>query len=257
MWHPVDTGVVITMAGAGSRFAQAGYKTPKYAIEVHGRTLFAWSMESLRSFIDARSHFTFIALRDAGVKPFIEAQCAELDIREHTLIEIDAITDGQATTAMHVMDAWDDPSRPLAIYNIDTYVRPAAMSVFAIRGNGWIPCFPGEGDKWSFAAADAEGRISEVREKKRISPHASVGLYWFDSFATYATAYEEYYADPKRIEGRERYIAPLYNQLIAQGGNVYLQQLGTRDVHPLGTPDDVERFAAGPRPDKLYMASGT
>ena len=55
--------IVITMAGLGSRFRKAGYNVPKYMIEAHGKTLFEWSMESLKGFdlagikiIDPASH---------------------------------------------------------------------------------------------------------------------------------------------------------------------------------------------------------
>src|ERR1035437_10357900 len=99
---------------------------------------------------------------------------------------------GRLVFGVHAEDGGDREEYPLAIYNIDTYVDPAAMDFTQIRGQGWIPCFPGEGDKWSFAAADQNGRISEVREKLRISRHASVGLYWFDSFSRYEDAYKTY-----------------------------------------------------------------
>jgi hypothetical protein len=256
MGNPADTGIVITMAGAGSRFVHAGYTVPKYQIEAHGRTLFSWSMESLRSFIDSGSPFLFVARGEPGTRRFIEAQCRSLGIRSYRVLELDSITDGQATTALLAGELWDDLSRPLAIYNIDTYVNPAALPVSAVRGNGWIPCFPGEGDKWSFAAADSRGRVTEVREKNRISPCATVGLYWFDSFTRYAAAYAAYYADPRHIEAKERYIAPLYNQLIAETQNVYLHNVPARDVYPLGTPEDVELFARRPLLDVLHMASG-
>ena len=42
--------IVITMAGLGSRFRKAGYEMPKYMIEDHGKTLFDWSMESLKGY---------------------------------------------------------------------------------------------------------------------------------------------------------------------------------------------------------------
>jgi hypothetical protein len=243
-----DTGVIITMAGAGSRFEQAGYTKAKYEIEAHGLPLFAWSMHSLKSFIDAGSPFTFVARGNPSIEGFLAAQCRELGIRTYKILILDSITDGQATTALLARDAWDDISRPVAIYNIDTYVNPAALPVSAIRGRGWIPCFPGEGDKWSFAAAGTDGRITQVREKKRVSPHASIGLYWFDSFSRYADLYERYYADPQNLEARERYVAPLYNQLIEDGADVYLHQVPSEDVHPLGTPEDLEIFQINERP---------
>ena len=42
--------IVITMAGLGSRFRKAGYNMPKFMIEAKGRTLFEWSMESLKGY---------------------------------------------------------------------------------------------------------------------------------------------------------------------------------------------------------------
>jgi hypothetical protein len=237
------------MAGAGSRFVRAGYSQPKYEIEVHERSLFAWSMLSLRSFSDAGCPFTFVARNVPGVDRFIEAECQALGIDVKAIRKIDAVTDGQATTAMLATPDWDDVSRPVAIYNIDTYVAPSALPLTMVRGEGWIPCFPGEGDKWSFAAADPQGLVSEVREKVRISRHATVGLYWFDSFARYAQAYSDYYANPRRTEASERYIAPLYNQVIEDGGSVYMHEIDARNVHGLGTPEDVEAFAKGQCPD--------
>lgn len=242
------TGVVITMAGLGSRFAEAGYRIPKYEIAARGRTLFAWSMESLRSFIAHGCPFVFIARAENGdlrrVRDFIAEECAALGIANYEVVTIDSPTDGQATTALLARQLWADVSDPVAIYNIDTYVAPGAMDMADIRGAGWIPCFAGAGDKWSFAAADDEGVVTEVREKQRISPHATLGLYWFDSFARYVDAYRRYYSNPLRIEARERYIAPLYNQLIEDGARVCMQLVSADQVFPLGTPEDVRLFDA-------------
>ncbi len=244
----LDTGVVITMAGAGSRFAEAGYTQPKYEVEVHGRTLFDWSMRSLTNFIDAGCPFTFVARDVPGATAFIEKQCRALGIRISAVLVIDRITDGQATTAMLAGSQWTDVRRPIAIYNIDTCVDPSALPLAAVRGAGWLPCFPGKGDKWSFAAADANGRVKEVREKLRVSPHATIGLYWFDSFERYRKAYYDYYSDPRHIEAHERYIAPLYNQLIRDGADVFIHEVPAGSVHGLGTPEDVDVFRAGPMP---------
>ncbi len=255
MFSVEETGIIITMAGAGSRFVEAGYSHPKYEIQVHGRTLFAWSMCSLRSFIDAGCSFTFVARNLPGVDDFIGTQCRTIGINVNAIYKLDSLTDGQATSAMLAGSEWRDMHRPVAIYNIDTYVAPAALSLHTIRGHGWIPCFPGKGDKWSFAAADSNGKVSEVREKKRISPYATVGLYWFDSFARYARAYADYYADPHHVEARERYIAPLYNQIIKDGGSVYVHLIDSEEVHGLGTPEDVEVFARDACPDLTSAAT--
>ncbi|ASG24261.1 glycosyltransferase family 2 protein [Nitrospirillum viridazoti] len=240
--------VIITMAGMGQRFRDAGYTVPKYRIEAHGRTLFAWSMLSLRSFIEAGSPFIFVALRQDGAEDFIREQAAALGIRDVSLVELDALTDGQATSALAARDAVAHPDRPMLVYNIDTHVDPAHLPADAVRGDGWVPCFPGPGAAWSFARADEDGRIVELREKERISDDATVGLYWFSSFTLYARSYAEFFANPANMAKGEKYIAPLYNHLIRAGLPVYLHRMPFAAVVPLGTPAEVARFLAATPP---------
>lgn len=237
--------VVITMAGLGSRFRAAGYTVPKYEIEARDRTLFAWSMESLRAFVNAGAPFVFVARAEDRAAPFLARQTEELGIAEHRLVELAELTDGQATSALMALDGDVAPQQPLIVYNIDTYVDPTALPTAGLRDDGWIPCFPGVGDAWSFVRADDEGRVLEVREKRRISPHATLGLYGFGSVALYRQAYEDYYADPANLESGERYIAPLYNHLVRQGCTLWMSSVDPASVHPLGTPAEVDAFVAG------------
>jgi dTDP-glucose pyrophosphorylase len=241
--------VVITMAGEGRRFREAGYDVPKYAIPALGRPLFSWSMESLRSFIDAGWRFVFIVRRADDARSFITAAAGTLGIAGFSLVELDAPTDGQATTALLAGRVIEDAASAIAIYNIDTHVEARALPVAAIRGDGWIPCFPGVGDGWSFVRLDeTSGRAVEIREKKRISPHATIGLYFFSSFALYRSTYERYYAVPEHLERGERYIAPMYNPLVADGRAVHISEVPLNAVHPLGTPRELAHFLAHPPP---------
>lgn len=235
---------IITMAGFGRRFYEAGYQLPKYRINVHGRSLFSWSMLSLQSFIASDTSFVFVARAADVAADFICQEAAGLGIAKLSVLELDAPTDGQATTALAAASVIVEQAAPMLIYNIDTFVHPSAIQVNMVQGDGWIPCFPAEGDAWSFAAADANGRVQEVREKKRISPHATIGLYWFSSFDLYADVYQRHYSDLANIEKSERYVAPLYNTLISDGRPVYVSVLPLEAVVPLGVPDDVSRFRA-------------
>jgi dTDP-glucose pyrophosphorylase len=237
------TTAIITMAGFGRRFLDAGYSVPKYRIVVHGRPLFQWSMLSLRSFIDASTSFVFVARADDDAGAFIQEMADALKISVAAVVQLPSPTDGQATTALLARPAIRERNEPVLIYNIDTFVHPSALLASAVRGDGWLPCFPGEGDAWSFAATDEHGRVLEVREKVRISPHATVGLYWFSSFKLYEHAYHIHYDIGARLEQGERYVAPLYNTLIAEGRPVYVEEIPASAVVPLGVPADVQRFA--------------
>lgn len=87
-------------------------------------------------------------------------------------------------------------------------------------GDGHIPCFHAEGDHWSFAKLDNDGKVIEVREKMRISDNCTLGAYYFSSAKLYKDLYQEYYVDDSHMEKNEKYIAPLYNYMIEKGMDV-------------------------------------
>lgn len=238
---PLATNILITMAGNGDRFRRAGFTLPKFKIEVRGRTLFHWALGSLRNFVQDGGEVIFAARPEHEPDGFIAGEACALGIGRYRVVHFDRVTDGQATTALLAGDALGEKSAPVLIYNIDTYVEPEFLPASEARGSGWIPCFPGEGNGWSFARAGEDGAVEELAEKRRISPHATVGLYWFRSFELYQECYGEHFARGGTANG-ERYIAPMYNTLIAREGGVHLSLIPKQAVHPLGTPEEVEAF---------------
>lgn len=248
--------VAITMAGAGRRFVEAGYDRPKYEIEVGGRPLFDWSMMAVRAFLDAGWVASFATRTKLESGPFLERRCAEMGIAMGPVIELDGVTDGQATTALYLAQR-APADQPFLVFNIDTFVAPGAMAPDAIAPGvaGWVPCFPGPGEGWSFARTDGSDRVVELREKARISPHATVGLYWFDRAARYVELYDAFFRDGAGTEKGERYIAPMYNRMIAQGDLVTMLDISPDDVGMLGTPNQVAAFRTAPPPGaRAYFA---
>ena len=233
--------IVITMAGLGSRFVKAGYKIPKYKIEVCHKTLFEWSMLSLKDFNDKDVKYIFINRKENDDAKFISAKCQEIGIKNYKIVEINALTDGQATTALVAKPYWNDGDE-LIIYNIDTFVEPGAIKYADIKGDGFIPCFKAAGDHWSFVRLDEQGQAVEVREKQRISDNCTIGLYYFKSCSLYEKMYNEYYENNKNLEKNERYIAPLYNHMIKNKYQVNICDIDVSKVHVLGTPEEVKYF---------------
>ena len=114
-----------------------------------------------------------------------------------------------------------------------------------LQGDGFIPCFKQGGDHWSFVRLDDSGKVVEVAEKRRISDNCSVGAYYFKSFDLFESLYDSYYLKSTgNLVGGEKYIAPLYNELLSRSGEVYISVIDAEKVHILGTPEEVEVFAA-------------
>ncbi len=233
--------VVITMAGLGSRFREAGYDVPKYMIDAKGKTLFEWSMLSLRDVLKKADRCIFVALRDgnADVDGFVRSKCETMGIRNYKLVLLDELTDGQATTAMSVSSLWDD-SHSLLIFNIDTYVEPGEIVPDDFRGDGFIPCFKAPGNHWSFVRLDDSGRAVEIKEKERISDNCTIGAYYFRTCGLFRRLYETYYGGTK--SKAEKYVAPLYNHLLEEGGDIYISIIDSSKVHVLGTPAELDVF---------------
>ena len=231
--------IIITMAGLGSRFRMAGFNLPKYMIETRGKSLFDWALSSLQSFKEDKHYF--IVRSDDDAREYITQHCTSLGISNFQILEIDCVTSGQAETVLIASD-YLNQEEEILIYNIDTYVEPNLITMSSIRGDGFIPCFGGNGDHWSFVKVDESGKAVEVREKVRISDNCTIGAYYFKSFQLYVDLYYKYYIDTKENLFSERYVAPLYNQLIDDGGDVHITVIPVEKVHVLGTPEEVDYF---------------
>ena len=232
--------IVITMAGMGSRFRKAGYTVPKYQIEAHSKTLFEWAMLSLEGFRSPGSRYVFVVRKEDQAEAFIRRQCCAMGLDNCAVLQLEAATDGQATTAMKAM-SYCSMNEPLLIYNIDTFVEPGEMKAGDITGDGFIPCFHAPGDHWSFVKLGEHGRAALVREKKRISENCTLGAYYFKTCSLYARLYQEYYGQQTQGD-TEKYVAPLYNKLILEGGEVRISIIPYDRVHVLGTPEELTVF---------------
>jgi dTDP-glucose pyrophosphorylase len=234
--------LVIPMAGRGSRFAQVGFSVPKPLIDVRGKPMYAWATESLPLTHAKRLIFICLAEHLSDLK-------LEEDIRRRygqynpEVVALNEVTQGQACTVL-MAKRFIDQDAPLVIFNADTFfTSPLQKTVAGLPTTvrGVLGVFKAPGDKWSFARANAEGRVVEVVEKKRISDWACTGLYHFSSGAEFVQHAEAMIADDERINN-EFYVAPVYNRLIAAGADIRLDV--AEQVWVLGTPEDLAHFEA-------------
>lgn len=233
--------IIITMAGLGSRFRKAGYNLPKYMINAKNKTLFEWSMESLLDYNSHVKKYIFVVRKEDNASDFIRSKCAQYGIKDLEIIEIDYLTDGQATTCMLAIP-YCKIENPIMVYNIDTYIEPYELRFSDISGDGHIPCFKADGDHWSFVKLDEKGNAVEVKEKVRISDYCTLGAYYFASAKLFKDLYSEYYEDDNENDKTEKYIAPLYNEMIKKGMGITISVIDSSKVHVLGTPEELKEF---------------
>ena len=234
--------IVMPMAGRGSRFAEVGYSLPKPLIDVRGRPMYAWAMDSLPLELARRVIFVCLEehLQDLRLREDIRTRYAALD---PIIISLSKVTEGQACTVLEARE-WIDTAEPLIIYNADTFCTTNLRSVLRelpADVDGVIGVFHATGDKWSFARVNEHGDVVETAEKRRISDWATTGLYHFSRGADFVAHTDAMIAANERVQN-EFYVAPVYNRLIAAGGKVRIDV--AREVWGLGTPEDLAVFEA-------------
>jgi len=231
--------IIITMAGKGQRFRDAGYAVPKYMIDALGKSLFEWSMLSLQDFFS--TEFIFIVRAEDNAGNFIKSKCEKSGIKNFTITPLPALTDGQATTVLAAAD-YLDANDSFAVYNIDTYIVEGELRHNDMKGDGFIPGFRAEGSKWSFISMDENEKVTDIAEKVPISDIATLGFYYFSSFALFKEFYEKTFKDNLNLVNGEKYIAPIYKVLVEAGRPVYGSVISSKKVWGLGTPDDLTFF---------------
>ena len=231
--------VIVTMAGAGSRFRNQGYEVPKHMIRARGKTLFEWSLESLREFFS--QHFIFACLAEHD-SVWIKTKAMALGVASATVAPRAALSAGQSQTAYDVLDH-ANADEAAWIYNIDTYIEHGLSPSDMAGHQGCVHVFESQNPGMSFVRYDEAGRVVELAEKKVISNWATVGVYGFSSAGLYRKLYEQaYHAGGVKEVGGERYVAPMYQLLLAAGQSVGAPRLDRSAVHILGTPQEVLEF---------------
>ncbi len=234
--------IVMPMAGRGSRFADVGFTLPKPLIDVRGRPMYAWAMDSLPLELAERVVFICLAehLRERALADDIRTRYAAHD---PIIIGLDRVTAGQACTVLEARDVIDNDA-PLLIYNADTFCKTRLgehLREWPASVAGVLGVFEATGDKWSFVRVGDHGRVVETAEKRRISNWASTGLYHFARGRDFVRHADAMIAADERERG-EFYVAPVYNRLIAEGGEVRIDVAD--EVWVLGTPEDLASFEA-------------
>jgi len=223
--------IVLTIAGESSRFFKAGYKEVKYKLSLFNSKSILWH---ILSYIDRREKIILVTNKKFKDSIWLEDLLNNLAFLSYDIIEVDS-TDGQLTSASlglenSKFDKEKIKKEPLIIYNGDT-IRHIPFNFNLKNIDGYIEVFKESGDHWSFV--DKLGDVSKVKEKERISSYCSTGIYGFSSVDLFLK-----YSKRSKLIKKERYIAPLYNELIQDGLKVH-SSLSERSCFTLcGTPEE-------------------
>lgn len=233
-WKDNKMNVIIPMAGAGSRFVQAGYTFPKPLIDVNGKPMIEVVTENL----GVEANFHYIVQKEHREKYNLDSML-NLISPKCKVIEVDGLTEGAACTALMAKEFIDNDN-PLFFANSDQFVDWNPLGFFyymqETKADGGIVTFEATHPKWSFARLDEAGKVIEVAEKNPISTHATVGFYYWKHGSDFVRYAEQMIANDTRVNG-EFYVCPVFNEAI-QDGKI-IRTFNAEKMWGLGTPEDL------------------
>ena len=236
-WVDNKLNVLIPMAGAGSRFQQAGYTFPKPLIDVMGKPMIQVVVENLN--IDA--NFIYVVQKEHKMKYNLDT-LLNLITPGCKVVEVDGLTEGAVCTALMAKEYIDDDN-PLFFANSDQLVEwdsnEFMYKMNETDSDGGIVTFRSTHPKWSFAKINDKGFVVEVAEKNPISNIATVGFYYWKKGSDFVKYAEQMIEKNIRVNN-EFYVCPVFNQAIQD--NKKIKTFDISKMWGLGTPEDLNIF---------------
>jgi beta-phosphoglucomutase-like phosphatase (HAD superfamily)/dTDP-glucose pyrophosphorylase len=236
-WRDKKLNVLIPMAGAGSRFAQAGYTFPKPLIEVRGKPMIQVVVENL----NIEANYIFLVQKEHYDKYNLK-YLLNLIAPNCKIVQVDGITEGAACTTLLAKEYINNDA-PLVMANSDQFVEwnsNECMYAFSADSiDGGILTFKATHPKWSYAKLDEDGFVSEVAEKKVISDEATVGIYYWRHGSDYVKYAEQMIKKDIRTNG-EFYTCPVFNEAIGDNKKIRVKTIDK--MWGIGTPEDLNYF---------------
>lgn len=230
--------ILIPMAGAGSRFVQAGYKDPKPLIDVNGLPMIKRVIDNLGLDHD----YIFIAQQSTLSNYQHRLEEVTKSAKSAKFLSVNGLTRGAAETCLLAKD-YLDHKRPLMIANCDQIMEWNSNEFYewfySKPSDGAIITFNSDSTKNSYVLLDEDGWVTDAREKVVISNLATTGVYVWREAKDFIWAAEEMIAKNIR-HNNEFYVCPVYNQNILRN-----QKINTFHIEkhwPIGTPEDLHIF---------------
>lgn len=243
--------IVVPMAGAGSRFASAGFTLPKPLIPVRGVPMIRLVIENVRPLRDHR--YIFIVQEAHDREHDLTNKLKEWAGDNAAVVRVNGLTEGAACTVL-AAESLIDSDDSMMIVNSDQWVDVDIDDYLEQAGwyqDGLIMTMTANDAKWSYAGLNEDGLVTHVVEKKVISDMATVGIYNFARGSDFVAGAKAMIAADERVNG-EFYVAPVYNRLIGQGAKVGVFGIGSEanGMYGLGIPKDLSLFLDLPVCDK-------
>lgn len=239
--------ILIPMGGLGSRFANAGYRSPKPLILVAGRPMVMLLLDELS--VDSQKDIIWVAFRDTLDRQYalgdrLKQEYPELDIR---IIHLHYDTRGAAETLWIIIQHMSplELSRPTISLDCDTIYFTDILTQFRQQSHHHVIFYFEEMKTngpavYSYSTITEDGKVIAIKEKERISSYANTGAYGFTSATILAHYCALVMSHSIGGNGGEYYISAIFKYLLE--AKDIIEGIYVSNFACLGTPIQLQQF---------------
>ncbi|MBK24134.1 MAG: hypothetical protein CME70_09055 [Halobacteriovorax sp.] len=227
--------VVLPMAGEGLRFQTDYPNSYKPFIEIDGKYLFQYALDSLNTIENLELIFI---LRHEDVDHY--AKIVKNEYPDAKIVILKSKTRGASETVLKASEHLS-PNEKLLILDSDLTFESPDFLEFIKNSNdneNGFATFNSSLQRFSYCQ-HVDGAVLRVAEKEVISDRAIIGAYFFGSTSRFLNLAKGAISNEVPNVG-EYYISPLYNKILELGQKVFCFEAAS--YSSLGTPEEIQEF---------------
>lgn len=232
--------IVIPIGGIGQRFRDEGYLLTKPLIRFLGKPMIFWILDEVNATEEDHIYLVYHhELKKYNFKQIVLDEYQKRNLNLH-FIELFYQTEGAVETLLLTLKTLDYPNRKLISLDCDTFYRRDILNIYRKIEDNCVFCFEDNQDKpiYSYIKMnETTNRITEIKEKNKISNYANTGCYCFRNGDILLEYCEKLMKSHKELKiNKEFYVSSVIKLMLEHGEPFIGYQIGLNDFVCLGTP---------------------
>lgn len=233
--------IILPLAGSSDLFQKAGFPYPKPLIDIKGKPMIEWVIESTRS-IGIASQIIFI-IKDEDSNVYHLDNTLKLLDSNCKIVKLKNNTKGGLCSVLMSIDSIEDKDSILVL-NSDQIIDVNLSLIHDFwnekKSDVGIVTFKSVHPRWSYALTVGKN-VLQTAEKNPISNQAIAGYYYFNSAKQFFDCAFQTIINDVQIDGMF-YISPVINEFILRNKKVHYYPIANEQYHSFYSPKLLTEF---------------
>lgn len=243
--------IIIPLGGKGERFLNSGYSNPKPLIQVFNKEIICYLLDNLIRFIDYKKDKIYIVYNnDLELSNFSQFINNKYPFSYIHLLKLSYQTKGAAETInlgiKHILKSNIHLfSENCLLLDADTFYTINIIEIIRNKNENVVFYFNDNKKSkiplFSYISLDENNKITDIKEKIKISNNANTGAYFFKSIHE-LLKYSQFIIDNNITFNNEYYTSCIIKHMLEKNKPFYGIELNDKHFFSLGTPLQVNNF---------------